>query len=227
MAKNFYLPKKDKDKAVWLTNFANKLPSHAAALAVTAAEQTSVTNDANMFAYMIALVETFTTEKEERVNYKNILRDGPAGSPLGAMPTMPVIAAAPTAVQPGIFLRVGQLIARIKKHSGYNTDRGTDLGIIGAEQVVDTVNMKPVLKLELTGGKVNVKWNKGDTDAIRIEAIKTGTAFAFVAIDTEPDYLDNTPLPATPAVWKYRAMYLIANEPVGQWSDVVSISVGA
>lgn len=228
MATNTYLPRKDKDKAVWLTNFANKLPTHSATLAVTAAELSRVQNDALLFAYMISLVETFTTEKEERVNFKNILRDGPVGTPVGDFPEMPTIANPPLVeMVPGIFPRVSQLIARIKKHTAYTTATGTDLGIIGAEQVIDIPAMKPVLKLVLNAGKVEVQWKKGDASAIRIEVIRTGTAFTFLAIDTEPDYIDTAALPATSGVWKYRAMYLISDELVGQWSDVVSISVGA
>ena len=54
----------------------------------------------------------------------------------------------------------------------------------------------------------------------------TGT-FAFLAIDTVPDYLDTTPLPApgAGAVWKYKAIYRLKDEQVGQWSDVISVSV--
>jgi hypothetical protein len=40
-------------------------------------------------------------------------------------------------------------------------------------------------------------------------------------VDTVPHYQDIT----GPAVWKYRAMYLLEDQPVGQWSDVASITV--
>ncbi|MBI3853039.1 MAG: hypothetical protein HY298_22545 [Verrucomicrobia bacterium] len=51
--------------------------------------------------------------------------------------------------------------------------------------------------------------------------------FACLAIDTVPDYLDTAALPAagTSAVWKYKAIYRLNNEQVGQWSDVTSICV--
>ena len=44
------------------------------------------------------------------------------------------------------------------------------------------------------------------------------------------DYLDTAPLPApgTSAVWKYKAIYRLGDDPArrdGQWSDVVSIPV--
>jgi hypothetical protein len=83
--------------------------------------------------------------------------------------------------------------------------------------------MKPTLRLSITGGQVEVQWNKGMADAVRIETDK-GAGWQFLAVDTVPDYLDTTPN-TTPAVWKYRAMYIIADELVGQMSDVVSINV--
>lgn len=227
MATQFYLPKKDEDKKTWLNTFAAKLPSHAANLSVSAAEITSVQNDAAALVYWLGNIDLFATEKEERVQYKNILRDGPIGTPGGVVPSTPTPPAPPATVLPGIFPRVTTLIGRIKKSPNYNDSIGKDLGIIGAEQVIDTVSMKPKLKLVLKGGQVEVQWQKGDADAIRIEkSVGTG-AFVFVAVDTEPHYVDTTVFPATPVTWRYRAIYLMSDHPVGQWSDVASITVGA
>jgi len=85
--------------------------------------------------------------------------------------------------------------------------------------------MKPFLKLVNKEGKVEVQWKRGDADALRIEVDRDGKGFQFLGIDTVPHYTDTTPITA-PATWKYRAMYLIDDEHVGQWSDVISIVVG-
>ena len=34
------------------------------------------------------------------------------------------------------------------------------------------------------------------------------------------------PLPATPTTWKYKAIYRVKDEQIGNWSDMVSIAVG-
>ena len=49
----------------------------------------------------------------------------------------------------------------------------------------------------------------------------------FLAIDTQPNYLDNSPLPpvGTSAIWKYKAVYILHDEEVGEYSDEVSITV--
>ena len=225
MAKNFYLPKADKDKAVWLNNFAGKLPSVSTAVGIAAPEVTAVTNDAAMFSYMINLVEIFNTAKEERVTYKNILRDGPVGSIAGALPAMPVVPAPPAAVPAGIFQRLAQLVQRIKNHPNYTEAIGRTLGIIGAEQIIDTTVMKPVLKLVKKGGVIEIQWSKGHATSIIIQVDRDGSGWKFLAVDTIPHYTDTAHADA-PATWKYRAMYQVGDEPVGQWSDEVRIVVG-
>jgi hypothetical protein len=225
MAKTNYLPRADKDRAVWLNNFAGKFSTNAIALGFVAADVTSVTNDDTMFTYLINLVETFTTAKEQRVDYKNLIKDGPLGQVAGAFPVAPSVPAAPTAVAAGIFPRIAQLVQRIKNSPTYTDAIGKDLGIIGAEQLTDFTVMKPALKLVYRGGQVEVQWTKGDANAIHIEADRGTGTWQFLAIDTVPNYTDTTPITAA-ANWKYRAMYLVNDALVGQWSDVATITVG-
>jgi hypothetical protein len=71
-----------------------------------------------------------------------------------------------------------------------------------------------------------VGWKKQAFDAVEIH-VDRGQGFAFLAIDTIPDYLDTAQLPApgASALWKYRAIYRLADEQVGQWSDESKITV--
>jgi hypothetical protein len=156
--------------------------------------------------------------------YKTALR---SGTVLSAMPTTPALGVPPTAVPAGIFNRVSAMAARIKKHPAYTEAIGHDPGIIGAEQSVDVTTMKPVLELTLQAGHPNVGWVKSGMDSLEIWVDRGTGAFAFLTIDTVPDYLDTSGLPAAgvSAVWKYKAIYRLNDEPVGQWSDVATIGV--
>ncbi len=223
MAKTNYLPRAEKDRVVWLNNFSDKFSQSAASLGFTAAEVAAVTNDAAMFSFLITCVEIYTTAKEQCVDYKNLVSKGPIGATGGPVPPPPAMAAVPTEVAPGIFPRLSKLVDRIKASPTYTEATGKDLGIIGAQQTFDPDNMKPAIKLVFKGGQVEVQWVKGDADSIRIESDK-GTGWHFLAIDSVPHYTDTTPITA-PATWKYRAMYIISDELVGQWSDVASIAV--
>ena len=224
MSKAGYLPRADKDRVVWLNNFSIKFATAATGLGFVAADVTSVNNDAAMFSYLVNQVEVYTTAKEQRVDYKNLIKDGPIGTPGGAMPVAPGAGVVPTVVAPGIFARMAQRVQRIKNSPTYTEAIGKDLGIIGAQQTLDPTTMKPVLRLLLQGGQVEVQWIKGEADAVRIESDKGAGTWQFLAVDSVPDYTDTTPITA-PATWKYRAMYIISDELVGQWSDVASIAV--
>ncbi|MBI3417206.1 MAG: hypothetical protein HY043_18095 [Verrucomicrobia bacterium] len=158
--------------------------------------------------------------------YKTAAREG-IGPTLGDLPAAPDLGSIPVPVAPGIFTRIAALAARIKKHPGYTEAIGQNLGTIGADQTVDLNAMKPGLQIVLQAGHPNVAWKKQSMDSLEIWVDRGTGMFAFLALDTEPDYLDTAPLPVpgTSAVWKYKAIYRLHDEQVGQWSDVASISV--
>jgi len=231
MAKKSYIPNKDADLILWLNNFNAKIPLHAATFGLTAAQVASVNNDTMNWNYWITQVFTFKDESNERVAYKELLLMGPIGVPAGTPPTAPVILPPPVAILPGIIPRIRILAQFIKNHPNYSVVIGQDLGIEGPEDSTVPATMKPILTLVPQGGGVNVKWTKSIADALRIEKqiVSTGgglpTPWALLAIDTEPDYLDTSPVTA-PQTWYYRAIYIINDTMVGLWSDVSQISVG-
>ena len=51
-------------------------------------------------------------------------------------------------------------------------------------------------------------------------------AGVFLNIDTTPGYTDSHPQPATPTVWKYRGIFRVGDQQVGQWTAEVSVAVG-
>ena len=97
--------------------------------------------------------------------------------------------------------------------------------LIDAEINTTPDSWKPVLKCRYNAGHPVICWVKGDAGAIEIWADK-GNGFAFFTINTEPDTVDKSLLPATGGTWKYKAIYPLHDEQVGQWSDVLSIPIG-
>jgi hypothetical protein len=85
------------------------------------------------------------------------------------------------------------------------------------------------LSLQNKAGHPVIGWTKGKASALEIWVDRgDGNHFVLLTVSTSPNTTDNTPLPApgTSALWKYKAIYRIRDEPVGQWSDVVSVTVG-
>ena len=226
MPKAYFVPTDDPRKKDWLNHLAGELPAHAATVGVGAAEVSSVQADALFFTWVMDAKTKYDAAAQQWTAFKNAARNGKAPA-TGPLPVAPVLAAAPPAVAPGIFLRVPALCARIKKHPGYTNAIGQALDIIGAEQTVDLANAKPVLTMTLQAGHPNAGWTKGDFHAVKIKVDRGNGVFVFLAVDTVPDYLDTFALPApgASALWKYQAIYILNDEEVGQWSDVVSIAV--
>jgi hypothetical protein len=116
----------------------------------------------------------------------------------------------------------------MKTRSGYTATMGEDLGVIGAEEPApNPETTKPEIKAVLAaGGKVEIQWRKGGFTGVRIEVDRGNGQWVFLAVDTEPHYIDTlSPAPGTAVVWKYRAIYLEGDANFGQWSDPASIAV--
>ena len=225
MPKSYYLLIDDAGKDNWLTNLATKIPSYSAALGLAAGDVTSLQNDAAYYHWSFLAQQQIAAYAQQWTTYKNSVRNGSEAS-LGLLPVAPVLGVAPTAVAPGVIGRATALVARIKVAPGYTDAIGQALQLIGADQTVDVNAMKPVLDVQLDAGQVDINWTKQGMDGIEIQ-VDRGTGFVFLAIDTIPNYTDTQPMPAAgqSALWKYKAIYLQADQRVGQWSDVVSIPV--
>ena len=99
--------------------------------------------------------------------------------------------------------------------------------IVGPDSAdVDPANLVPEIPLRLSGGKVEVLSTKNGQEALEIQVDRGTGVWAFLAIDTRPDYTDTEPFPATPAKWSYRATYTEDAQRIGQWSNVAEITVG-
>jgi len=221
------MPRTDAEKCDWYENFGLKLPTYATALDITPAELASVAADRAAWDYICKTSNLWDNFSKDWNAYKAAARQGNASGVSGAVPVPPTVGTPPPVVAPDIFGRTSQFVVRLKKHRNCTEAIGEDLDIIGAEQVIDLNAMKPVLKLGLQAGHPNVGWKKQEMDGLEIHVDRGTGTFALLAFDTEPDYLDTAPLPAAgaSAVWKYKAIYRLHDQPVGQWSDVASISV--
>ncbi len=225
MAKSYYLPTDDGGKADLLAHFAAKLPQYADTLEISAADVASAQADAANFRYDLQCQQHSQAYAQQWTNHKNILRDG--GADHADPPAPLILPEGPPPVAPGVIPRFTALVQRIKNHKKYTPAIGQDLGIVGSEQVIDTSTWKPSLGVKVEAKRPTVTWTKGKADALEIW-VNRGDGFVFLAIDLKPDYPDTAPLPAPggSALWKYRAIYILDDQQVGQWSDDISVTVG-
>ncbi len=131
---------------------------------------------------------------------------------------------------PNIEQRFRALLQRIVHSTNYTKAIGEDLGIEAPDTAAAKAAMKdgkPEFKIEMSsGGYPNLRWTKGKYQGIEIWK-DAGSGFVKLDRDMRPDYIDKSDLPAsgTAAVWRYKIIYLMDDEPIGNWSDAVSVTV--
>jgi hypothetical protein len=187
-----------------------------------------VHNDFAMFQYIENIVEIYKQTVNNLVSHKNLLKHAVAQQHLGAIPTVPTLGTAPSAVTEGVFDRVSKLAQRIKASINYTDAMGQDLGIVAPISVIDVTTLQPQLIVKLDAGRPHIKCNKGVTDAIDLYVDrKDGAGFILIGRLLKADYIDTANLPAATvlAEWDYKAMYVIGNDNVGLMSSVEAIVV--
>ena len=226
MAKNYYMPKDDSGKAELLEHLATRLPIYAELLEISTADINRLQADATAFRYTLSAFNVVQGNGRLWTAFKNLQRDGGTGTT--AYPPAANLPAPAQAVPLGIVPRLSGLIARIKTARNYSDAIGQDLNIVGTTQVIDPASWKPVIDISVTAGRPTLQWSKGTADSIEVWADRgDDKGFNFYTITTEPNFTDTTTSPATAALWKYKAIYRMRDEQVGNWSDVISVAVGS
>ena len=227
MAKNYYLPRADEEKGVWLSNFAAKLPKYTSKYSITPEEMMDMQQSAAYFNALMDYKNQYYAFQSAITEHKNAVRDGLKNGNTLEMLTPPNVGL-PMPVAPGIFVRCTALVNRIKANVHYTQADGNDLGIEGAETTLDTTAAKPLIKIRLVdGGHPEIIWTKQGMDALEIHKQENDGEWQFLELDMQPNYIDRVALPpiGKSAVWKYRAIYRQKDKRIGQWSDVVSVTV--
>ena len=74
---------------------------------------------------------------------------------------------------------------------------------------------------------IDWKWDglSSYVDMLEVQ-VDRGAGWQVLVFDTTPGYTDTMPFPASPTKWKYRAIWRLDDQQVGQWSEEKSINVG-
>ena len=227
MTTTYFMPSTDSGKADLLDHFSGAMPRYATLLDVSAVDMAALKADADAFRYALHAQTDVLAYSQHWTSYKNVLKDGGSGTADWPI-TLAFASPVPPAVSPGVIARLAALAAHIKTNKNYTSAIGQDLWLIGSSQVVDTSTWKPILTIQNQAGHPIIVWTKGQASAIEIWVDRgDGHDFVLLTINTEPNTTDTTPLPAAgaSALWKYKAIYHLHDELVGQWSDVISVSV--
>jgi hypothetical protein len=221
-----YLPSSDGQRVIWLGNFTTKMGLYATPLGVTPAELTALQKDNAYFSYLITMMEVYRQNLLNLAGYKNMVKHAIGQQHIGSLPVLPTLPAAPPAVTEGVFDRISKLVTRIKASLNYTENIGSDLGVIAPVEIIDETTMQPDLKVVLNVGKPHIKWKKGYSDGIDLYVDRDdGLGFVLLGRFSRNEYLDVVPLAPGKIFdeWSYKAVYVIADTPVGLYSKVTSV----
>lgn len=224
------IPRTESEFLEFLSNLCTKLPSYSTQLMVTAEELTSLKQDLAYLAYLVRdVVPTLRTSAQNATAHKQLIFDGPVGSPATVLPTAPTLPTAPKAVLPGVFERVSKLSQRIQKVAAFTDAMAADLQLLpAATQAVREDELVPAAPrtAALPGGQVRLEWIKGRLDGVRIEG-RRGAEAEWVKLDDDrfSPYTDERKnlTAGQGELRQYRLRYLKKDQPVGQFSDTVTV----
>lgn len=234
MKRTPFYPFSINDQVHWLENYRNKIVIHGAVLGLTPAQIAATVADARWLIYV--LLTWLGASRAWSMACTDAVTEARTGASTGPM-ALPVFVppALPDQVAPvaaGALTRILDLCENLRNHPACTEAIATDLGLVGSELTgPDLTTLQPPLKATRTGSVVNFPWTWGGNskflDALEIQVDRNDTkGWVLLVMDTTPGYVDSFPQPATPTVWKYRAIYRVDDAQVGQWSNIVSVAVG-
>ena len=222
-----WLPSSDAGKLLWLQNAAAKVALYVGTAGIVAADSTNFNGWRDWWQWILNRNDQVKNTREQLVQFKDLMRDGPIGTPMGATPVAPVYPAAPLfVITSGVFDQVVAFAERTKHTVGYTIAMGEDIGI-------EPVGGPPPLgdpEFDLTalaGSLVRLDWLKGTSDGVIVESQRGDeTTWTVLASDHFSPYVDaRAPLVAgQPEVRRYRLRYLVGDEPAGNYSGVFSVT---
>jgi len=234
MAKHDLIAQTDFAFGAQLLTFKNNIAAHAEALAVTPAQVTAQAADADHYNYVItsqqlvlAAARGWTARRKairKGQPLKNVLPDNASFPTLALPPAVPPVA-------DGVERRFRKLVRQIKAHANYTRTIGLELGIEAPDHAAPNFEtIQPKIAARTNGSHVEIDWSwqgqRAFLDQCEIQVDRSdGHGFVMLICSVVPGYADTTPFPAAPVRWRYRAIYRVADAPVGQWSNIASVTV--
>lgn len=223
-----YIDPTDDGFSAQLKNFSEKLPTYATTLGLPDADVQGVKKDSALVTYVLGGMYAYRSTAQNYTAYKDLLRYGGDGT-LGALPVAPTLPTpAPTITSANVQARFAALIQKCMLSPNFTEAIGQDLGVLAGNAPFNPQDGKPTFKIEFSsGGHPNLIWKKGKFQGVEIHKSLDGVNFTRLDKDFSPDFIDKTDLldAGKSAVWYYKMIYLYKDEIVGNWSDVVNVTV--
>ena len=225
MEHEFYLPKGDIPKMIWLNRFSKGLSKHGADLDVSDETIASTKADAEFYSGLLAYLINTQEYESILVSYKNeiITSSSTVLADIPEFETMP----SHEAVLPGIFDRTRTLVSILKKHNDITPIMILDMGLEG--KVIKHDFSKIVVNAKVTTRNAHpyLAWNHLGTDAVDISCDYDDSLGMIKVERITATHFIEPRLPAAnlSALYKYKFRYVVNDQQVGEWSAIFEIVV--
>jgi hypothetical protein len=224
-----FIPRSLPELLLWAMNFKSKFGVYATALGFTSQEITAATLDLDLIIWAVRMVDESRANMELRTRARDVFLFGPQDSPNPPIPALTTLVAPDPMPLPGAIARLRALAQRIKACAAYTKAMGEDLRIVAPESTPS--DHAPTARVRvLPGFHAQIDWTRGSHQAVDIEGRRgEETGFTPLARDMVSPWVDpREPLvSSTPEERQYRLRYVDNDEPVGEYSDIISLVVRA
>jgi hypothetical protein len=198
-----YLPRADAEFLNWHDRMLEAVQQYGSKLGIPATEQAQVLATNQAFHSHIATVTDTAAKAAAAVAAKDTFRQQ-------------------------LERECRALARRVKAHPNYASSLGVSFGIVSRRPELDPVNLQPALDAQAKpSGEVSIAYTKASTDGINVYGKYPGAVeWTLLGRSTRSPFVDRRP-PREPGVAEereYRALYVVADEQIGQWSGVITIT---
>ena len=173
--------------------------------------------------------ENRATGKQMTNWFENIVSSKQTSDPVPAPPVFQAFVM-PAGATVGLEEHCREFARLLKNQPNYDTADGLDLMI--EREKTDDLNLNDAaseLKLSVADTSVRVLWKKPGFDALELQFRKIGAAMWQAADKSTVSDFDFAPpltAPGVPEKFEFRAIFLIKNQRVGNWSPTYTETVG-
>jgi hypothetical protein len=218
------------DRAVWFKNFATNFAVIGSSLGFSDEEIEQVVADSEVVQFLSAAIYQNNAYTRALQGMQKSITQGKIGENTPDLPTPPLFSPPPM-VPTGIFQRLVKTVNRVRTAPTYTNETGAILGILPGRTVREVTRdhvPKIVVDSAFGGYRFRVKVAKLRMDAFEVQVRRNSNDHFEHAATGIASPLDValTPLnPGQPEQIYVRVRMLKGNEPVGNFSNMVQITV--
>lgn len=200
---------------------------YAAIFGLSSSQLTQLNVDAIVYNHLMTAKSYLNEDVSEFFTYLENITVGDPNLPASPYPTITLLALPDFEgeIKPGIVVRNTELYNFFKKHPNRTAEILADLGI--TETTGSSISLD-LLKPSISGtampdDKVSLTFNKQGQSAVRFQ-MRRGGDWATVGDPNSSPFIETTAsIDGKPEKREYRAIYLVKNQPVGQYSDIITV----